>query len=83
MKIIGAIHGSAKQAVPLIVNKDTVYVHTDIKELEDNLYEYHEIQYAKDEYIELISNALNNGLADADAINIDQEYRLTLIELGV
>lgn len=27
--------------------------------------------------------ALNAALADADALNLDQDYRLTLLELGV
>lgn len=63
MKDIGIVFGSAKQAVPLIVGKDTVYVHSDIQQiLEDNegkpvtnLFQYHEIQYDKDEYIKLIA----------------------------
>jgi hypothetical protein len=47
----------------LLVGKDTVYVHTDIQKVEidaegnpiDNLWQYHEIQYGKDEFIKLIS----------------------------
>lgn len=27
--------------------------------------------------------ALKSALADADALNLDQDYRLTLLELGV
>ncbi|MEE1249016.1 MAG: hypothetical protein UHU19_07305 [Lachnospiraceae bacterium] len=63
MKDIGIVQGSAAQAKPLIVNKDTVYVHTDINPATDaegneikGLYEYHEIQYGKDEYISVISD---------------------------
>jgi len=57
MKDMGMIQGSEAQAKELIVNKDTVYVHTDITKVEEeeNLYEYHEIQYDKDEYIKLMS----------------------------
>lgn len=63
MKDIGIVRGSVEQAKNLIVGKDTVYVHTDIKQIFedregkpiDGLYEYHEIQYTKDEYIKLIS----------------------------
>lgn len=57
MKDMGMIQGSGAQAKELIVNKDTVYVHTDITKVEEeeNLYEYHEIQYDKDEYIKLMS----------------------------
>lgn len=28
-------------------------------------------------------NALQAALEDADALNVDQEYRLTLLELGI
>ena len=62
MKDMGIVQGSAAQAVPLVVGKDTVYVHTNIELLppddeHDNAerYQYHEIQYDKDEYIRLMS----------------------------
>ena len=59
MKDFGIVRGSKEQAREIVIGKDTVYVHTDIKEVktEDGgtLYEYHEIQYAKDEYIELMA----------------------------
>jgi hypothetical protein len=75
----GVIQGSRVQAVPLIIGKDTVYVHTAIRQLPkpeppdmfdeegniigqdehfyDNwdMWEYHEIQYGKDEYLTLIA----------------------------
>ena len=59
---MGIVHGSKEAAQPLIIGKTTVYIHTDIKKVEDtdtlgnpieNQYEYHEIQYDKDEYIQL------------------------------
>lgn len=59
MKDMGFTQGSAAQAVPLIIGKDTVYVHTDIRESEDSggnvVFGYYEIQYDKDEYIQLMS----------------------------
>lgn len=64
MKEYKKVQGSEAQAKELIVNKDTVYVHTNIiktdaKDINGNpvegLYEYDEIQYTKDEYIELLS----------------------------
>lgn len=63
MKDIGLIQGSAALAVPLIIGKDTVYVHTNIEKIDvdaegnptDNLYQYNEVQYTKDEYIRLLS----------------------------
>jgi len=39
-------------------------------------------QEAKDKLPETVA-ALNAALADADALNLDQDYRLTLLELGV
>lgn len=59
----GTIQGSKAQAVPLVIGKDKVYVHTDIVQIPtdqdgratDNLFSYHEIQYEKDEYIQLMA----------------------------
>ena len=39
-------------------------------------------QEAKDQLPETVA-ALQAALADADALNLDQDYRLTLLELGV
>lgn len=60
---IGIVQGTAAQAVPLIIGKDTVYVHTNIIPLSqdksnypvDGMFEYYEIQYDKDEYITILS----------------------------
>ena len=59
MKEIKNVQGSSQQAQPLIVNKDTVYVHTNIVQATDDdgnvvdgLYVYDEVQYTKDEYIQ-------------------------------
>lgn len=64
MKDFGIVRGSAAQAVPLVVGADVVYVHTDIEEITvtDEVteevrteYQYHEIQYEKDEYIRMMA----------------------------
>lgn len=55
MKNMGIVRGSEEQAKELIVGFDTVYVHKNIKKLEDGDYQYEEVQYDKDEYIELIA----------------------------
>lgn len=62
MKEIKNVQGSTEQAQPLIVNKDTVYVHTNIVQATDEdgnvidgLYVYDEVQYTKDEYIQIIA----------------------------
>ena len=63
MKEIKNVQGSTEQAQPLIVNKDTVYVHSNIAQAKDedgnvidDLYIYDEIQYTKDEYIKLMAD---------------------------
>lgn len=65
------VHGSPEQAVPLIVQKDTVYVHENIRqETIDMIGEsittwvYDEKQYDKDEYIKLLSEE-NTNVKDA------------------
>ena len=62
MKEIKNVQGSSQQAQPLIVNKDTVYVHSNIVQatdedgnVVDNLYVYDEVQYTKDEYIQIMA----------------------------
>ena len=71
----GYVTGSKEQAVELIVGIDTVYVHDDIQLLkkEDEqgnpveVYQYHEVQYDKDEYIKVMSEKnteLENQLTD-------------------
>lgn len=88
----GIITGSEEQAKPLIVGKDTVYVHTNIKKLQtdtdeievDELYQYHEIQYDKDEYITLMSDELTDAqlsLTDVDIHQIETEQSLTDIDI--
>ena len=63
MKEIKNVQGSETQAQPLIINKTTVYVHSNISQATDedgnvidDLYVYDEIQYTKDEYIKLMSD---------------------------
>ena len=59
----GIVRGSESQAKPLIVGVDTVYVHTNITKVEtdaegkavEGLYQYNEVQYDKDEYIQIMS----------------------------
>ena len=51
MKDLGIVRGGELQAKPLVINNDNVYVHTDIKQLEEGLYEYHEYQYELAEFL--------------------------------
>ena len=62
MKEIKNVQGSLQQAQPLIVGKTTVYVHSNIVQatdedgnVVDNLYVYDEVQYTKDEYIQIMA----------------------------
>lgn len=63
MKDMGTVRGSAAMAVPLVIGPDTVFVHTDIKPVTEDRdgnplegeFQYHEIQYEKDEYIKLMA----------------------------
>lgn len=73
---VGLVHGDAEQAVPLVVGVDTVYVHTDIQantqtdpvtgETRTD-YTYQEVQYGKDEYIQIMAEQTeqNNKLMNA------------------
>ena len=63
MKDMGTFRGSAAMAVPLVIGPDTVFVHTDIEPVTNDQdgnpiegeFQYHEIQYEKDEYIKLMA----------------------------
>lgn len=65
MRDIGIVYGSEAQAQPIVIGKDTVYVHTNIRKLErknedgvlnkevSDEYEYYEVQYTLKEWEEL------------------------------
>jgi len=76
MKALYNVQGSPEQAVPLIVQKDTVYVHENIREEEitdmhgtRNVFVYDEKQYDKDEYIQFMADE-NKSIKDAVEILI-------------
>lgn len=83
MKFIPNVTGSAEQAIPLIVGIDTVYVHTNIREIEVEIsdgvfqtqYQYDEYQYTKDEYIKLLSE--KNELLESQLT----DTQLALVEI--
>ena len=83
MKDYGRIRGSKEQAKPLIIGKDTVYIHTDIVDVEDDQCEYNEVQYGKDEYIGLMSKKAESENADVSEAMIDIDFRISNIELGL
>lgn len=51
MKDLGIVSGDELQAKPLVINNNTVYVHTNIKQREDGFFEYHEYQYELAEFL--------------------------------
>lgn len=57
------VKGSKEAAARLIIGKDTVYLHNNVKKCEDledgELYVYDEIQMTKDEYLEALQDKLN------------------------
>lgn len=85
MRDMGKVRGSAEQAQPLVVGKDTVYVHDNITQLHidsdgnptDNLFEYHEIQYDYTEYFhmmlekDILQTAQIRALSDRNDFNED------------
>lgn len=92
MKDFGLVRGSKEASQPLIVGKNLVYIHTNIRKLskeelekefpddkdlqEIEEYEYNEIQYTKDEYIKM--------QAELNQSNQDQitELQLALTEIS-
>lgn len=87
MKDMGIIQGSAEQAVPLIVGKDRVDVHTDITPVTqdsagnpvEGLFQYHEFQYNLHEYIQIMADTQ----IMQDQYLLDLEFRQSLSEMGV
>lgn len=72
MVTIKGVQGSLEASAPLIVGLTTVYVHSNVEKVldeegqETGLYKYDEIQYEKDEYIKLMSEADATNRADID-----------------
>lgn len=77
MKKLKDVQGSKESAKELIIGKDTVYIHSNIRKIEGGdddalmgggeVYVYDEIQMTKDEYLEDIQEKLeiaNQALAD-------------------
>lgn len=62
MKVFNDVRSTAEYVPSVEVNVDTVYVRSEIKrveEMEFGGWEYNEIQYSKDKYIELLSEKNN------------------------
>lgn len=76
------VRGSQVTVPKIEVNVDTVYIRTNIERIEEEDFagwEYDEIQYPKNEYLELMANQSNLQ----DGYLLDLEFRLSMKELGV
>lgn len=83
---IGIVHGNKDMAIPVYVGKTLVYVHTDITDVttdegSDKVYQYHEYQYDKDEYIELLTRHQSKQDANIDYIAMMSDIELPDIEV--
>ena len=85
MKYIENVMGSEVASAPLIMNVDTIYVHTNVRKVvpkegeEDrNDYQYTERQYSYEEYKEKHAE-----IAQLLADDANDKYTLSLIESGV
>ena len=64
MKVFQGIRGSQKQVPQVEVNKDSVYVRSNIERIEEEDFrgwQYDEVQYNKDKYIEKLTNEEDLG----------------------
>lgn len=78
------VYGSAAQAVPLIVGKTTVYVHTNIEEVLDEetqeptgIYKYDEVRYGKDEYIQMMATQTQDITANVDFLLLMNQFTMS------
>lgn len=78
MKRFEKVRGSKEASQPIVIGKDTIYIHENVKKIEedefgnkvDNIYEYDEIQYDKDEYMAKLiaeNSNLKKGLRETNA----------------
>jgi len=65
VKIYNNVRGTMKYVPTVEVNKDTVYIRSDIERIEEmefSGWEYNEIQYPLQEYIETLANEEDTGM---------------------
>lgn len=85
----GRVQGSKEASAPVIVNHDNVYVHTNVKQIQDEefpdteLYEYDEIIMTKDEYIVWAKDNIDNLEAGLGELGIVTEDNNTTVELAI
>ena len=61
MNDLGIVKGSKEAAQPIVVGKDTVYIHLNIRPCKDEntqvIYEYRELQFTLAGYIQMLSSS--------------------------
>lgn len=75
------VRGTMKEVPEIEVNVDTIYVRTNIQRIEEEDFvgwEYDEVQYEKDEFIELISKE-NKQLKQENELNKQGIAELTIL----
>lgn len=83
MEIFKNIFGSKESSEPLIINVDTVYINSNVREVTKNIdgkelkeFQYDQIQMSKDEYIVFLANQtdkLKTNLTNLMDLNLEKE----------
>ena len=84
--------GSKEASKELIIGKDTVYIHTNIrlyvdkkddKEEKSDLYIYDEVQMSKDEYLEMFKDNVDQATSLSNDRITDIESAITMLMGGM
>lgn len=84
--------GSKEASKELIIGKDTVYIHTNVrpyidknddKEEKSELYIYDEVQMSKDEYLEMFKDNVDQATSLSNDRITDIESALTMLMGGM
>lgn len=84
--------GSKAASKELIIGKDTVYIHTNIrpyvyengdKEKKSDLYIYDEVQMSKDEYLEMFKDNVDQATSVSNDRITDIESAITMLMGGM
>lgn len=89
MEVTYNLAESAVKQPEIEVGPTTVYIRRNYQQIEKDsqlMWTYEEAAISKDDAILLLTQqqkAASDILADSDALNIDHEYRITLLELNL
>lgn len=82
MRQYNGVIGSQEVVQRVEVGMDTVYVRTGVERItinEQEFWQYDEVQYTLPEYIHIMQAAMN----EKDAYQVEMDFRLTLLEMGM